>query len=117
MYAITLAASLLTAAFSPLAVASPSSTECTQRFRAIDDKADEDMRDAKELISLLEQEINDPAVISAFHDDLRLRLKAAETNRANILSKQHLDLNATRDQCNQQRGAEQERRAAEEVSP
>ena len=104
MYLVVWTASLLLIAYSSVVLASSdgmtSSVQCAQRFRAIDDKADADVREARRLISLLQDEIDDPAVTSAaFRDHLRSRLSAAETSRKDILDKQHADLNRTRADC------------------
>lgn len=124
LYATACAACILLAASWPSAALaieddSPTSRNCIRDFRIIDDKADEDVRSVDERITRLRAEIDDPFVISgsaAFRDGLRVRLAAAEADRSGILSKQHIDLNATRARCDRLRDAERSERVMQDDS-
>lgn len=118
MYAAILAASaLLAVPFQPgTAVANSdhaSGKRCWQDIRAIDDQADTDVRDVDKLITLLEDEVGDRAIASGdpgLQERLHAKIAAAKTRRADILDKQHDDLNEIRARCDRLRD-EQERAA------
>lgn len=85
--------------------------KCGQDFRSIDDQADRDVRDVDQLIGLLMSELGDTAIASgdpSLQNRVRGRLEAAKMRRADILDKQHNDLNAIRARCDELRDAAQQ---------
>ena len=84
----------------------PLGMTCSQEFRSVDDQADIDIREVDQLIGLLESELGDTAIASGdagLKNHLHARLEAARTRRADLLKKQHNDLNAIRARCDRLR--------------
>lgn len=85
----------------------PLGAGCQRDFAAVDDQADEHMRQINRVIASLESEMEDPAMSPSAGDskDLILsKIKDAKLRRSEVFAKQHDDLNAIRERCGRLRG-------------
>jgi len=86
--------------FDPLASLSVANGGCTQRLRSIDDQADLDVRDANQRIVRLRRELALAASVGPpVASETQANLVAAVAQRADILQRQHTELNEVRRQC------------------